>query len=339
MAANDADAPPPPDEPDDGLRTLQALSRGDPGAGRVNLRERRDQLAAQGPGNAPLALMDEEQIRIENAELSIFFIEDTWRKAERLLSIHGHDRGLPVLRGDRLVPLSPADLGPAGDPLTALACHAERFLLLAGALTERELIDEAFRGLSTRGALHVRYRDVLARLAPPQTPLSHAIANGFAGLQMTLALVEVLPEVTRRERGTCTAAGLEAALRAPAFERLVLALAGTRAAVGNALLSLLAGEPFQRWQHCLHRQADPGAGRLRFDPGCFTLGEAGAPRLRPEVVEEVGRRMSSFVTLGRHRQIRCPALFAESQAGTVARSFVRWLVDLAVIYYLPTLPP
>lgn len=338
MARDDAPRPP-SDEQDDALRALQALSRG---SDRVNLRERRDQLAAQGPGAAPLTHMDEEQIRTENAELSIFFIEDTWRKAERLLSICGQGPGpgaaLPVLRGDRLVPLLPADLD-AADPLTSLACHAERFLLLAGALTERELIDEAFRGLGARGALHVRYRDVLARLAPPQMPLSHAIENGFAGLQMTFALIEALPAVTRRERGQLSVAGLEAALRAPAFERLVLALAGTRAAVGNALLSLLVGEPFQRWQHCLHRQADPGAGRLRFDPACFTLGEAGAPRLRPEIVEEVSRRMASFVTLGRHRQIRCPALYAESQAGTVALSFVRWLVDLAALYYLPTLQP
>jgi hypothetical protein len=321
----------------DSARELLSLSRG---VDRVSLKERRDTLASGGPSAEPLLAMSEEDIRTENAELSIFFIEDTWRKAQKLLAPHGGagQGALPVILDGRLAPLSAFEQSAAADdPLAQLLCHAEIFLLICAGSVEQELVAEIFRGLSSRGALHLRYRDLLARLRPVQTPASHAVENSFAGMQITMALVEVLPRVAQLSDDAMSTEQLVAALTSSDFERLVLALAATRAAVGNALLSQLVGEPFQRWRHCLHRLESPHLGRLSFRPECFFLQGCNphSLQIRPEILHAVRQSVPEFVTPGRHRQLRCPALFADGQAGTVALEFVRWLVQVAIRYYLP----
>lgn len=351
----------------DTAREIQGLNRG---VERIHLRERKEQILAAGPGHREISGLSPEDVREEICELSIFFIEDAWPQLKALLASHQAS----LLRVDRdrgqFVPVTAADVLPprplggtideSRDPLTQLAVWTEVLLRAVGAFTERRQAARAFAGgeEAHRAAIYVRYCDLLDHLQPRETPTSHGIVNGLAGLQLTIALAEVVGAVYEQTLGQRIPRALYSQiLFSPELLRLILAIASTRSQASNAILAELMGPSFATWRHSLLPRPDGSLPpRLRLRPACFFLqfsgsqageeasgGAATGPdipslQVRPEVLAAIRQQSEGWVTPGRTRQTMCPAFFADyggaGNKGAVIQDFVGWLLSIVDQYYV-----
>ena len=317
-------------------RTLQELNRAVP---RVQLRAHAHAIERGDVQMTPPVELDADALRVEVAALSTFFIEALWRNLESYLHGLGALLARPAPSGTGFVPV---DVVTAEDPVADVGACIEALLVSFGRYTEHVLARTAD---GPAAAAHRRYQQLVACLPPAgtHTPTSHGAGNALAGMQLTLALAEVLPRTHELRRGApITADALDAILASPAFEQLVSTIGASSARVSNALLATLAPVRFPVWSHALLAlaPAERGSRRLALAPEVFELVEEPHGMRLDLTAEALARFRETARALeipGRSHQVACPAFAALTPDAHVFGAFTRWLVEVIRRHLAPRL--
>lgn len=333
----------------DSIKALRDLNQGAP---RVSLRDGKRHVAASGPGVGEISEMSSEDYRTEISQLSVFFMEEVWNHVVAFTAAQGDLLFRPNDAGDGFAPVD--TLPGRFDPITELILYSESLLVNFCRFTE-SLNRAAVEAdpTSTSSAIYARYCKLLSQMEPrgSQTPTTH-FENGLVGLQVVFAEIEVIGRVYKEQFGhDPDRATYLAIIRSPEFERLTLAVAGTRARAANAVIEGLTEPREGPWFHSLYRapRDQLATARLRLEPSHFVLrGDPPRLHIRPAAlgrlrasVERIpdGDDPGWMVVAGRTAQLKCPAFAADVRGAatptSMIKSFVHWILAMAERYYLP----